>query len=337
MILRWMVSQLVRQAAEQQLRGAVSETLKKSVAELTRGLRDGGAAAGETGPSSADQPDLSVGQVDHQAHAGRSLACLFALGIESCGLVDLLQERITHRRKMMVAHEGLIQGRRVTIVETGAGMAHAAAAAEELISWRAPPWIVSAGFAGALVEDLRRNDMLMADSVVDEAGLRLEVGLKIDPAQLAQIHGLHLGRLLTVDRLIRTRQERLRLAKAHQAKACDMESAAIAEVCRRHKTRFLSVRVISDALDDKLPPEVERLLRQSSSAGKAGAAVRALIHRPSVAKDFWKLREQALSASDRLAKFLTGVLSQLDAPEPPEAPAEPPSDATAEEAENRPT
>ena len=90
---------------------------------------------------------------------------------------------------------------------------------------------------------------------------------------------------------------------------------AVAEVCRRHRTRFLSVRVISDALDDQLPPELERLVNHSSIAGKLGAATRAIWQRPSIVKDMWRLRETAQRASDRLARFLTGVVPQLHSEE----------------------
>ena len=70
--------------------------------------------------------------------------------------------------------------------------------------------------------------------------------------------------------------------------------------------RFLSVRIISDGLDDRLPPEVERMLDQHSLAGKLGAATRAIFQRPGSVKDMWKLQEIAHRASDRLANFLVG-------------------------------
>ena len=90
-----------------------------------------------------------------------------------------------------------------------------------------------------------------------------------------------------------------------------METLAVADVCRREKVRFLSVRVISDALDDELPQEIERLLDQKSLASKLGAAAGAVFNRPSSVKDMWNLKEQAIQASDRLARFLASTIAQL--------------------------
>ena len=41
--------------------------------------------------------------------------------------------------------------------------------------------------------------------------------------------------------------------------------------------------------------------------GAAGA----IFNRPSSVKDMWNLREEAIKASDRLAKFLEGTVEQL--------------------------
>jgi adenosylhomocysteine nucleosidase len=151
----------------------------------------------------------------------------------------------------------------------------------------------------------------MADSVASEAGENLSVGIKLQPEVIGATKGLHVGRLLTVDRLIRRPEERRQLGSAHAALACDMETFAVAAACRELKTRLLSVRIISDTLEDELPPEIENLLAQRSLAGKIGAAAGAVMHRLGAAKDLWKLREDALKASDRLAKFLRGVVRQL--------------------------
>ena len=121
------------------------------------------------------------------------------------------------------------------------------------------------------------------------------------------------ARRSAVDRrqLVRQRDEKEQLAAEFGAVACDMETMAVAQVCRRRQVRFLSVRIISDGLDDRLPPEVEHMLDQQSLAGKLGAATRAVFQRPGSVKDMWKLREIAHRASDRLAKFLVGVVPQL--------------------------
>src|SRR5205814_3777866 len=173
-----------------------------------------------------------------------------------------------------------------------------------------PRWVISAGFAGGLSEELRRGHIVMAEEVVNLSGDRLPVGMSLDRESMASSKGLHVGRLLSVDSILRDAAERRRLGEHHQAVACDMESFAVVETCRKQGVQCLAIRIISDGVDDELPPEIEHLLKQKSLAAKLGAAAGAVLKRFSAAKDLWKLREDALKASDRLAKVLVGVVDQ---------------------------
>ena len=82
----------------------------------------------------------------------------------------------------------------------------------------------------------------------------------------------------------------------------------------------MAVRVISDAAQDELPRDVERLIERPTMAGKLGAAAGAIVRRPNSVKDFWNLKEQALVATDRLATFLLSLMEQLPPPPPPTTP-----------------
>jgi adenosylhomocysteine nucleosidase len=306
MLLRWLVNQYLsnpslRDAAQERVREVVSEVLTE------RQPRRPAAASGDvprpvetTNSNSADDDFLPC-----------DVAFIFALGVESGGLVDCLKGDETSRHKHGIERAGKLDGREVVIVESGVGAAAAARATKAAIEFYRPRWVVSAGFAGALHEDLRRGHVLMADTVSRESGEQLSVGIKLDPQVLAATKGLHVGRLLTVDRLIRHPAERRSLHEQTAGVACDMETFAVAEACRAAGTRLLSVRIISDAVDDELPRELEHLLSQKTLAGKIGAAAGAVMHRWGAAKDLWKLREDALKASDRLAKFLRGIVGQL--------------------------
>jgi adenosylhomocysteine nucleosidase len=90
-----------------------------------------------------------------------------------------------------------------------------------------------------------------------------------------------------------------------------MESFGVATICQREKTRFLSVRVITDSVDRTLPPDIDRLVKRTSTAGRLGAAAGAILRRPASIKDMWQLKEDAIVASERLANFLVGVIRQL--------------------------
>jgi adenosylhomocysteine nucleosidase len=302
MLLRWLVNNYLRDAAEGKVR-EVAGNLKQSVVEQV-----------ESNSRALSRPERQTSKESSTADPGFlpcDVAIIYALGIESGGLVDYLKGAETSRHPHGVEHAGRLGSREVVVVESGVGQKAAGRATAEAIKFYQPRWVISAGFAGGLDEKLRRGHIVMADEVANLGGERLTVGLKLDSQSLAGMKGLHVGRLLTVDSILRQPAERRRLAEQHQSIACDMESFAIAQTCREQGVPLMAIRIISDAVDDELPPEIEHLLAQKSLAGKLGAATGAILKRLSAAKDLWKLREEALKASDRLGKFLVGVVEQL--------------------------
>jgi adenosylhomocysteine nucleosidase len=246
------------------------------------------------------------------AHAVCHVGVVAALGIETGGLIDRLSGVIKTEGSGFVAREGGLHGRRVVVIESGAGREAAQRATEALVWGHRPRWIISAGFAGALDPRMALGDILMADTVLDARGRSFEIGVKLDPASLSADPRLHVGPLVTVDTILHDPREKLALGQQHAALAADMESIAVAQVAHDEKVRLLSVRVISDAVDRVLPSEVDYLLSRKTTAGRLGAAAGAIFRRPSSIKDLWQLKEDALVASERLASFLVGVIDQLN-------------------------
>lgn len=243
-----------------------------------------------------------------------NVAVIAALDMELGGLLDSLSGVVTTQAATFKTHQGVWRNRGLLLVESGMGRVRAAKAAEAVIQAHRPSWVISTGFAGGLSPDVTRLQIVVGNSVANVDGQRLAIDVKLeaDPRR-----GLHVGRQLTVDRIVRTPAEKRALAEQYGALAVDMETFAVAEVCRAAKTKFVAVRVISDSVDDELPADLERLINRQTLAGKLGAAAGAVIRRPSSAKDLWNLKEQALLATDRLAKFLLGLIEQL----PPDAPS----------------
>lgn len=290
---------LLMRAAAEKLRAAQQGPTQSGPTQ--HGAAEGASTAesAQAPPQPAERPVCHVGVV-------------FALGIEAGGMVDALSGVVHNSGSGFVAHEGGLDGRRVVLLESGVGRQAAARGARALLLGHRPRWVISAGFAGGLQPQLRQGDILMANEIADLAGLRLAIDFKIGPAALAQVPGLHVGRLLSVDAIVREPAAKRALGQEHGALAVDMETSAVAEVCRDERVRFLSVRVISDTVDRELPPDVDYLVRRKSTLGRLGAATGAIVRRPSSIKDLWQLKEDAIAASDRLAKFLTGVVPQLE-------------------------
>ncbi len=287
MMLRWLVSNYLRQTAEQTLRETASEML--------------------TRPRNAEEAGEDAVSCD--------VAVFFALPIESAGLVDLLSNAQAVKLGDSLEHTGFLGGKAVVVANTGAGQKSAAKVAADVIDFHQPRWVISAGFAGGLHDDVRPGHLLLVDKVTSSAGESFAIGLQCDPQWLATARGVHAGKLVTVDEIVRTEEDKRRLGEQHAAIACDMETFAITNVCRQKQTPLIAVRIITDAVDDTLPPEIDRLMRQKTMAGKLGAAAGAIFSRPTAAKDLWDLRGMALKSSDRLAKFLAGMIEQLPAQE----------------------
>lgn len=307
MLLRWLVNQYVRDAAEGKVREVVGELTERASNRIsTQSIT---ADPERRSPQDSPQGD-SRGPEPLSDLLPCEAAFIYALGVESGGLVDSLKDAERSRHAHGIEHAGKLRGHEVVIVESGVGQQGAARATAEAIKFYQPKRVISAGFAGGLNDALRRGHIVLADEIVDAHGSRLSTDMRLDPQSLAGLKGVHVGRLLTVDRILRDPAERRGLASEHDAVACDMESFAIAKTCREHNVPFMAIRIISDAVDDELPREIEHLLAQKSFAGKLGAATGAVLKRFSAAKDLWRLREDALKASDRLAKFLASVIEQ---------------------------
>ena len=209
---------------------------------------------------------------------------VFALGVESGGLEDALAGSMRIRGHGLTIRVGGLKGRRAAIVRSGPGGEKAARAAEILLDGHRPRMLLSAGFAGGLSPELKRHDILLADRAIDASGREILLhqtnpanllgssdeagGNERPPQRTGEWPGLHTGTLLSADRVVRLPAEKRALFERHGALAVDMETFAAAEVCRRRGVPFAAVRIIYDAFDDTLPPDVERLLDQKSEAAR---------------------------------------------------------------------
>jgi adenosylhomocysteine nucleosidase len=277
--------------------GAAQKTLREKAGEAVSSASD---------PAATAQPSMPPVPESTTCHVG--IVC--ALSIEAAELVDRLAGVIDTRGAGFVAHEGGYKGKRIVVVESGIGRQAATKAAQALIRGHQPRWMISTGFGGGLDPRVGVGDIVLVDEIVDVAGRAFRIDFRLDSAWQQQEH-LHVGRLLTVDRIVREPAEKRGLGERLRALALDMESIAVAEVCRDEKVRFMAVRAISDSVDRQLPKDVEYLLSRRSTVGQIGAAAGAIFRRPASVKDMWQLKEDALVASQRLATFLTSLIEQL--------------------------
>ena len=149
-------------------------------------------------------------------------------------------------------------------VQSGIGKAAAARTATEMILRDRPDCIINSGCAGGLAPAVAVCDIVVGaqtayhDVWCGEGNLRGQVqGLPqrfdADPALLRAARSvrtdapLHCGLICSGDQFLTTPEDDARVLGIYpDALACDMESTAVAQVCRHYGVPFLSFRLISD-------------------------------------------------------------------------------------------
>lgn len=242
---------------------------------------------------------------------------VFALGAEQAGLVDHLRGMQIFdtaagpvRRGMLPAADGEV--RTVASIVSGPGRVAAAAACEALLVGHRPRWVISAGFAGGLVDDLPRLTIVAADSFAGASDESDEF-VRRSLAQLGEGRRYieRVGPFVTVARIAAKSADKQSLHAETRAIVCEMESSAVIEVCRARDVPATAIRVVFDTVDEDLPTEVARIFDQRSTPGKIGAVLGSLWRRPSTAKDLWNLHERSVDAAAALGNALIGIIAGL--------------------------
>ena len=157
----------------------------------------------------------------------------------------------------------------VCVEKCGIGKVNAALGAQRMINEFHPDVIISSGCAGGNGDDINVQDVVVSaelayhdvycGTAIDDTTVYgqvqgmpvrfkadeklLEKALSLRPSDIS----LHAGLIVTGDWFVDSKEKmRSIIEKFPEAKAVDMESAAIAQTCYINKVPFISFRVISD-------------------------------------------------------------------------------------------
>jgi adenosylhomocysteine nucleosidase len=202
----------------------------------------------------------------------------------------------------------------VLVVETGIGPANVAGALDWLLSKPSfgrvpyePSLLIFAGFAGALTESLHVGDIVLADEIVDVCGNRWRPTWPTTPLEGAWKPPLNRGRVVSVDQLLGSVDDKRRLGTQHQAIAVEMESAIFAERCTKAELPFACVRAISDDVHTSLSPALTTLLTGGSAS--PWRALKAVARQPSLLPELMRLARDTRHASRQLGAALGELLT----------------------------
>ena len=177
------------------------------------------------------------------------------------GIIVAMDKELQQLQHLFTDGNGIVQ-------KCGIGKVNAALGAADMISQYKPDVIISSGCAGGHGDDIKVQDVVVSSEIAyhdvycGEAighsvygqvqGLPprfqadptlLQKALSLQPSDVS----LHAGLIVTGDWFVDTK-DKMREIIGHfpEAKAVDMESAAIAQTCYLRHVPFISFRVISD-------------------------------------------------------------------------------------------
>ncbi len=206
---------------------------------------------------------------------------------------------------------GKWEKKNIVLVRSGVGKLRARDTVLQVIDHFQPEVLISIGYAGAVQPELNIGDLVIADVILEAKG---EGEYFPDPNWLGRARGISchdgvkafVGGLLTVDGVIHDPASKQELGERYSVQAVEMETSAIAGVAEERGLPLLSLRAISDRLD-------QELLDSSSFLGSDGeistlkAGWYVLTH-PCAIKNALSLRAQTQIATQAMTRFLSDLL-----------------------------
>ncbi len=172
--------------------------------------------------------------------------------------------------------------------------------------------MVVCGFAGGLSENMKPGDLILADKVTDGTEMFLPDAALFLAAQSIRPSGIKIerGTLVTVDKVATTTAEKRELAARTGAIAVDMETAGAVRVAEARGIPWLSVRAITDGVNDELPLDFNALANPDGSVNR-GRVIRATLAQPHKIPALIRLGQRSSLAANNLAAFLVAFLQTL--------------------------
>lgn len=162
---------------------------------------------------------------------------------------------------------GTLHHKKVVCAVCGVGKVFAAMCTQTMILHYHPEFIINSGVAGGLTDSLRVFDTVIADSVVqhdmdtsavgDPVGMISGINMIYIPCDekvrdtlkaASEAAGAHCvcGRIASGDIFVTDSESRENIKKTFGAAACEMEGAAVGQVCYVNKVPFGILRTVSD-------------------------------------------------------------------------------------------
>jgi adenosylhomocysteine nucleosidase len=224
----------------------------------------------------------------------------FALPSESSALVRRIQKVQRHDNLL----SGKIDNRDVTILHTGVGAKACNEGLEILLHQTRPSMVISSGFAGAVSEQLHVGDLILSRNFSDPQ-------LLANAERILHDRQPRVVKLFTSTSIIDSVVERNEIARAADAAAVDMETGAIADVCKIHGVPLLSLRIVSDTASQPFPAPPSVLFDIERQQTNVGRLLAYLLRDPGSIWRLFRFGRQIASARASLTDAIVAVVREL--------------------------
>lgn len=224
-----------------------------------------------------------------------------AMDEEITQLIEQAEIIKTETIAAMKFHIGKISGTDVIIVKSGMGKVNAAICAQILICNYHTTHIINTGFAGSLSKELHIGDIIISTEAVQhdfdvspigfKKGEIPYTGLVAFPADKELVKKAYKvisevlptvkkysGRICSGDQFISDTDTKTRILEEFgKGYCCEMEGAAIAQVCYLNQVHFIIIRAIVDSAEETAGEEFNINIFQSTVAEEFATSIPKII------------------------------------------------------------
>ena len=198
------------------------------------------------------------------------IGIIAAMNVEMESLRSYIENPVTETVSGITFVSGMLEGKEVVTAVCGIGKVFAAMCAQTMILRYKPDCIVNTGVAGTLTDKLTIGSIAVSSAVVqhdmdtsalgDPVGMISGINKVLLPASgdlcdqlsaCATVLGIRTetGVIASGDQFISSSEKKDAIVKTFGAIACEMEGAAIGQVCYVNRVPFCVLRAISDSAD----------------------------------------------------------------------------------------
>ena len=198
------------------------------------------------------------------------IGIIAAMNVEMDGLRAHMENPVSETVSGVEFVRGTIEGREVVTAVCGIGKVFAALCAQTMILRYAPEAVINTGVAGTLTDELSIGNLAVSACVVqhdmdtsaigDPVGLISGINMVEIPADralsdrlcaAAQTVGVKTltGCIASGDQFVASPGRKTFITDTFSAIACEMEGAAVGQVCYVNRVPFCVLRAISDSAD----------------------------------------------------------------------------------------